>query len=307
MKTRTVLGLIARPRNGAGRTGLAVSSDGAGLARVVHTQGRPRLTHCEWQPIDDTHPVQRSVGRAPYTRSPAVAVMAPGDYRLMLVDAPEVPKEELRSALRWRIKDLIDFHIDDAVVDVFEMPAPARGGHTRPLYAVAVRAELVRKQVETLEDAGLALDALDIPELCLRNVAARIEREREGVALLYLAADHGILVLARSGVLYLTRRIDTGTSTLRGVGDLASELVATLALEVRRSLDYFESHYAQTPLPRVHTVGVSASDRAQLAEDLSLPVEPLSLGDVLDVDCEVSEQTLQRCLPAVGAALRPAA
>jgi MSHA biogenesis protein MshI len=230
--------------------------------------------------------------------------MAPGGYRLLLVEAPEVPKEELRSALRWRIKDLIDFHIDDAVIDVFDMPAPARGGLTRPLYAVAARAELVRRQIELLEDAGIALDAVDIPELCLRNVAASLERDREGVALLYLAGDHGILVLARAGVMYLTRRIEIGTASLRGVDDLPSELVATLSLEVRRSLDYLESHYAQTPVPRLHTVGVSTPDRAALAEELSIAVEDFSLADVLGVECEPPPEVVHRCLPAIGAALR---
>ncbi len=227
-----------------------------------------------------------------------------GGYRLLLVEAPEVPKEELRSALRWRIKDLIDFHVDDAVIDVFDMPAPARGGHTRPVYAVAARAELVRLQIESLEDAGIALEAVDIPELCLRNVAASLEQDREGVALLYLAGDHGILVLARAGVMYLTRRIEIGTTSLRGVDDLPSELVATLSLEVRRSLDYLESHYAQTPVPRLHTVGVSPPDRAALAEELSIAVEDFSLADVLDVECEPAADVVQRCLPAIGAALR---
>ena len=43
-----------------------------------------------------------------------------GSYALLLVEAPDVPATELRAAIRWRVKDLIDFHIDDAVIDVFD-------------------------------------------------------------------------------------------------------------------------------------------------------------------------------------------
>ncbi len=52
---------------------------------------------------------------------------------------PAACDNELRAAVRWRIKDLIDFHIDDAVIDVFEMPAHARGGPNRMMYAVKAR------------------------------------------------------------------------------------------------------------------------------------------------------------------------
>jgi MSHA biogenesis protein MshI len=53
-------------------------------------------------------------------RAPCIGVMTPNSYQLLLVEAPPVPDAELRSAVRWKVQDLIDFHIDDAIVDVFE-------------------------------------------------------------------------------------------------------------------------------------------------------------------------------------------
>jgi len=50
------------------------------------------------------------------------ALLKPGEYQLLLVEAPNVPKDELKSAIRWRIKDMIDYHIDDATVDVLDIP-----------------------------------------------------------------------------------------------------------------------------------------------------------------------------------------
>ena len=82
---------------------------------------------------------------------PTVSVLDPAVYHFSLVEAPDVPADELRAAVRWRIKDLIDFHIDDAVIDVFEMPPHARGGPHRMMYAVTAKAELVKQQIEQLE------------------------------------------------------------------------------------------------------------------------------------------------------------
>ena len=73
----------------------------------------------------------RVLARLPNRRAPTVSVLDPDSYRLLLVEAPDVPADELRAAVRWRVKDLIDFHVDDAVIDVFEMPQHARGGRRR--------------------------------------------------------------------------------------------------------------------------------------------------------------------------------
>lgn len=44
------------------------------------------------------------------------------DYQLLLLENPSVPEEELREAVRWKIKDLIDSDIDKVAVDVFHQP-----------------------------------------------------------------------------------------------------------------------------------------------------------------------------------------
>ena len=57
----------------------------------------------------------------------------------------------------WRVNDLIDFQIDDAVNDVFEMPRQGRGGPNRMLYAVAARADVVNPRASGSEQGVLYL------------------------------------------------------------------------------------------------------------------------------------------------------
>ncbi|MEK6243607.1 MAG: agglutinin biogenesis protein MshI, partial [Pseudomonadota bacterium] len=49
-------------------------------------------------------------------------LLRPGEYQLLLVEAPTVPPAELKSAMRWRVKDMIDYHVDDATLDVLDIP-----------------------------------------------------------------------------------------------------------------------------------------------------------------------------------------
>jgi MSHA biogenesis protein MshI len=233
-----------------------------------------------------------------------VSALDPASYRLLLVDAPDVPPDELRAAVRWRVKDLIDFHIDDAVIDVFEMPPHARGGPTRMMYAVTAKADFVRQQIDSIEAAGLDLAVVDIPELCLRNVASRLEADQRGTAFLYIGERRSTVLLVRQGVLYLARHVETGIATLAEAGELRADLVAGLALEVRRSLDYFESHYEQTSIPQLLVSGLESADREQIARELGIAVREVDLDALVETDDSLSPELARLCLPAIGAALR---
>jgi MSHA biogenesis protein MshI len=172
------------------------------------------------------------------------------------------------------------------------------------MYAVTAKAELVKQQIDLIESAGLKLDVIDIPELALRNIATLVESEERGTAFLYLADRRSTLLLVRQGVLYLTRHVETGASTLADAGEMRRDLVAGLALEIRRSLDYFESHYEQTSIPQLFVSGLESVDQAQLAQELSITVREIDLAALFDTTEDLSPQLQRLCLPAVGAALR---
>ncbi|HEX5048811.1 MAG TPA: hypothetical protein VFX89_16985 [Gammaproteobacteria bacterium] len=300
-----MLSLFKRARSSASRIGVFMTQDGVAGARVVRGRGaRPRLEQCVYEDRGTEDALARVVSSVSARRTPASTVLDAPGYRLSLVEAPEVPTAELAAAVRWRIKDLIDFHIDDAVIDVFEMPAHARGGPRKMLYAVTAKADIVKQQVELVGSSGLELDVIDIPELCLRNVAALLEADDRGAALLYLGDRRSTLLLVRQGILYLARHVETGVAALAEAGELKRDLLAGLALEVRRSLDYFESHYEQSAIAQLYASGLDAADREQLAQELGAAVRDVELAALFDTNARLSPDVLRRCLPAVGAALR---
>ena len=136
-----MLGLLKKNNTHNGLSAICVSADGIALARVLPEPGAPpALSFCEFVPAgpgeERARMLQKLVKSHRLDRSACTSVMEMHEYNLLLVEAPDVPPAELRAAIRWRIKDLIDFHVDDAVVDVFEVPTQkvtrAEGGNPVP-------------------------------------------------------------------------------------------------------------------------------------------------------------------------------
>jgi len=115
--------------------------DGISIAQICRDKTAvPKLTACAFHSCaaaERSKALQDIVKQHHLTGATCVSVLEHGGYQLLQVEAPDVDPLELKAAIRWRIKDLIDFHVDDAVIDVFEMPA--NGPRARTMYAVAAR------------------------------------------------------------------------------------------------------------------------------------------------------------------------
>lgn len=290
------------------------TDEGCALALVDHAAtGGPALARVDWLAGDPgrvapqlaRHAREQRLGRAR-----CVSLAEAADYSLVLVDTPEVPPAELRAAMRWRVKELIDFHIDDAVIDVFDVPGD-EGRAARRMYAVAARSERVQKVVARAQAAGLALEVVDIPEFALRNLAVRLPEDEKGLALIHFDARHGLLTVTRRGNLYFSRRLDGGRERLLQAGNTLTPalegLLDALTIEIQRSLDFYERHFAQPSIGAIVLAGVPApivGMAEYLQSQLGVATRWLDLDTVCKRPPMVAADTLARCVLAIGAALR---
>ena len=163
------------------------------------------------------------------------------------------------------------------------------------------RAALVKQHAESLQMAGGELKIVDIPELALRNIAARLDRDSSGQAMLYFGSDHGLITLTRDATLYLARSMDVGYQQLLDSPDL----VDRLALELQRSMDYYDRHFQQAPITAVTLCpgprGVPQF-ADQLAQQTGISVQELRVEEFIDVDPAVDVAKSSRCILAIGAA-----
>lgn len=318
MKGGALISLMPRSRKSGLRGGVHAGADHISLAVVRRARGqRPRLEHCAVVPYGaastDIPGLEVAARALDLHRMAVTASLSYEDYQLVMVEAPDVLAGELKSAVRWRLRDAIDFHIDDAVVDVFELPAQERRGQVRMMYAVAARSAAVARCSAMIAPVAPGLESIDIPELCLRNISALLPQDQVGVALLVLEPTHGQLILTRQGVLHLARHVEfvrsgAGESGADGASMAAGSIDAgALALELQRSLDYYESSLGQTPISDL-VIAPNSPQAATLATDLgretNLRVHLLELSGILDCREQPAAGLQQICLYAVGAALR---
>ena len=95
-------------------------------------------------------------------------VLAEEDYQLLTVEAPNVPKEELNEALKWKVKDLISYPIDDVFIDTFTSPQ-SNSSAQDIANVVVVHKDIINNVTSFSESAGFSLSAIDIPEMSYRN------------------------------------------------------------------------------------------------------------------------------------------
>lgn len=293
------------------RAGIALDGAKAGIARVRRQVNSPpslalRLLDSTGEWLDAA---ARHADEMGLQRTPASSVLTPDAYQLQPLEMPNVPADELADAVRWRIKDLIDLPLDEAVVELIEMPPHSNPGAPHTGFAVVTHRDTVMQQVESMERAEMHMDVIDIPELCVRNVAVMLPQDKDGVAFLHFTEDRGYLTITRQGVLHLTRHLDKGRRAFADAADdefTLQELISGLALEVQRSLDYYESHYDCRPITQI-AIGPGAdldALPAGLSQNLGISVQTIDFEDLFSLEDEVSAEIQGSCLLAVGAALR---
>ena len=300
-----------KPSTKAGGTvGLSISAEGIAMTRVREDgESGPGLDFAEFRPVveEAQRPavLAEAVKDRGLNRSRCVCSLESNDYKLLQVEAPDVDPTELRAAVRWRIKDLIDFHVDDAVIDVFGVPNSTGRSGPRMMYAVVAHARTIQSVVDLVVDSGLKLEAIDIAEMALRNIAMLVPEQRGGVGMIAMGRADGLITISQEDTLYLARSLEYGSDQLGLNPDGIAEGVV---LEMQRSLDYYESQLTGAPASQILVCPMADSSDAVLVERLSgqlgPSISPLTLGQLLDGVGELPPPLQARCLTAVGASLR---
>jgi MSHA biogenesis protein MshI len=281
------------------------------LVHAVALAGKRPLIHVldSFQiEVDEADALSRLAAARSLKRLRCTTLLDEGQYSLVQFEAPAGPAEERVEALRWRLKDSVDFAVDDAAVAIIDIPND--GARQANVFAVAAASSVVGARMGLFRESHLALEAIDIPELALRNVAALFEEDNRGLAFVSLTDVGCMLVITFRGELILSRRIDMTSSALaKADEERRLQLLERLALELQRTLDNFDRQYGYVSISRL--ILASEYDAlgtvAALAQNLYLPLVAMDLAEVADFpdlpDLKSLERQAQGLL-AVGAAFR---
>jgi MSHA biogenesis protein MshI len=308
------MGWMTRKKRQPGWLALVLHHDQVDLVHVKRgVNGTPQVLMCDSYRKEESNAatLNRLSKELKLERYRCTTLLERDAYQLHQIDAPNVLPAEMKQAVRWRMKDLVDYPLEAAAVDVLNIPADTHApAADHAVYAVIAPNSAIEHCTEPFKASRVPLECIDIPELAQRNIAALFEHDGGGVVTLAFHEDDGLLTFTRAGELYNSRRIDVALPQLLQADDVRrTAYFERIALEVQRSLDHLGRQYHYVPLVKVLLGPLPAELRLEeyLASIISVPVESIDLASVLDFAAvpELKDvESQSRYMQAIGAALR---
>lgn len=293
----------------SGRLGISVGPDGLAIV-FINRRGELAFYQFYGEPGDSQELLSNLVDEHDWHDIPCSLVLHPIYYQLLLTESPAVEDAELQTAVRWKIKELLDFPLEEAAIEYFLLPEDAYRGRQKMLYAAVLRKLTLKSLVEPVEAAGLNVDCVEITELALHNIVSRFPADTGGTAVIQLNESDGFINLLEGGAMYLCRRLDIGLDQFFSGSD-PQGFYDSLLLAIQRSLDYYESQLGKGIITTIYFSPCSSTmqpiiDFVESQLGLTVAVLPLTKLELM-ADCESGDEQLSRCVSAIGAAMQPLA
>ncbi len=223
------------------------------------------------------------------------------------ISLPAMPYEELEEQIHWEAEQYIPFDINDVNID-FQILAPDQNDPAKmEVLLVASKKDIINDYLGVFNETALRLAVVDVDSFALQNAfELNYDTDPEQVtALINIGASIMNLNIVKNGVSLFTRDVQvggnlyteeiqkqfgvsseeaekfkiTGESPDQGrLNDIISRVNDTLAMEMRRSLDFYNTTAGEGKINDIFISGGGAKT-ARLAEAihqrLGLPVEVL--------------------------------
>lgn len=133
-------------------------------------------------------------------------------YQLLQIETPNVPPEELRSAARYQVRDMLESHVDDVTIDVIQVGDGRQQGASHS-FVVAADNAVIKTGTELVEALDGNLSVIDIQETAQRNLQSAVARidgvlDRANAALVLLPGQQAVMTICANEELFYTRRFD---------------------------------------------------------------------------------------------------
>ncbi len=224
-------------------------------------------------------------------------------YQYIQLDKPKVPKEELKEAVRWQLKDLISFPVEDISLDVIEIPNSKQNPDNEAfVYAMFSQNALIGEISNRLLNTKMNLKAIDTRIMAQRNIAKLLAKNGEGEALLSFTKSGALLTFTFEGEVCNARFIEISDAN-------SPSSFEKISLELQRSLDGFEAKFRHVFIKKLLVAPFDLREQfcEHLRESIYTKVETFELEDIFEFAPNVDIGSMARqasFLPVLGAAMR---
>lgn len=264
----------------------------------------------EQVPLQATSALRNFVARNDLKALPCNLVLNVDQYNIVQIDKPNLPENEVKPALRWKLKGLLDYSVEQAVVDGIDVPVDPNYANRQPLMlAICAKKATVSEVGNQLVDAGFNLKSVDVYALVQRNIAHLLEHEDRALVMLSILPRCCLITFTAKGELYHARVIELDRDFLNDRDEIFRTNFDKLVLELQRSLDSFDRQFPYLSLNRMVVAPVANRDYlvSGLSTSLYVPVNVFNLEDIVELPADQDFSSLEKqamLMPALGAALR---
>jgi type IV pilus assembly protein PilM len=218
---------------------------------------------------------------------------------------PAMPPEELEDQIHWEAEQYIPFDINDVNVDFQILDSDTDDPSKMNVLLVASKKDIVNDYVAVFNEAGIRLSVVDVDSFAVQS-AFEMNYDvapEEVTALINIGAGIMNLNIVKNGVSLFTRDVQMGGNLFTeeiqkqfGVssedaerikitgegadaarlGETVARVNETLALEVRRSLDFYNSTAGEGRIAQIYLSGGGAKIGTlpeAISQKLGTPVE----------------------------------
>ena len=163
--------LFKKSKKKTGWLSFAIAGDNVFVASVAKTSGaQPTVLAVQAAAGVSRDTIDKLAGDAQAAGCYCTTLLTGGDYQILNVEAPNVPSDEVKTAVRWRLKDILDFPAAEATIDVLDIALDANSRAQQSVFVVAAKNSIIAPRQKLFLDAKVELTAIDIPEMAQRNV-----------------------------------------------------------------------------------------------------------------------------------------
>ncbi|MDO9236741.1 MAG: hypothetical protein Q7U28_12030 [Aquabacterium sp.] len=276
-------------------TGVARDGTSVCAAQVSHREGeRPRVLWLWQEQAPTLEEGLRALQASKIVKySTVVGLLDRTQYRLLATEAPQdIARTDWRDAMRWQLKEQVDFPVEDAVLDVLEVPQNTQRRQSCPVMVFMLPRTDYDVVALAADDVGLTWAALEAPETALRNLSALSEEDDKAHALMVFGEEHGILVITVKGELLMARQIEVALASVTGSNEVRGAALSRAALEILRTIDTFERMHSEVVLSGMTVAlppGCGEDVLEMLADLIYVPLQALKLSTWFDLDTLADE------------------
>lgn len=307
------------------QVGVCITPEGIAIASIdsaVPAGTLPRLNNCQFittpKKSDQSNILVNMVKTQKLEGAKTVCILSASQYDLFLIEEPEVTPAELLAAVRWKVKDYLEYPIEEAVIDYMSLPSRALDVKGKMGYAVVAKQVMIDDMVQLMSSAGLKVMAVDVAESAVCHVMSNLKEMTDGFLCFRLLPGVSQIIILKGGLVMLMRNVDLNQDYLFAprevdgqpivpTDDEKDKFMNDIALEIQRSIEYSVTNLKQGTVRQVVFMPANSFLEPlieELKEGLGMNVRLMQLSEVATTAQKMSLIEQGQCVLAVGGALR---